>query len=159
MMLTLFDTFMLAQRNDSGITLQGFLLMAGIIIAGFVGLICLIVLFSFGSLWLQAQMSGADVSMGSLIGMYFRQVRSSIVVNAKIMAAQAGLDIDRKTGISTQRLEAHYLAEGNVMNVLNAIIAVGVGRHYISAAGVGTALPSCVVCWSRRMWVWFVWLC
>jgi uncharacterized protein YqfA (UPF0365 family) len=142
MMLTLFDTFMLAQRNDSGITLQGFLLMAGIIIAGFVGLICLIVLFSFGSLWLQAQMSGADVSMGSLIGMYFRQVRSSIVVNAKIMAAQAGLDIDRKTGISTQRLEAHYLAEGNVMNVLNTIIAAqraGIDLDFDRAAAIDLA--------------------
>jgi uncharacterized protein YqfA (UPF0365 family) len=142
MMLTLFDTLMLAQRNGTGITLQGFLLTAGIIIAAFVGLICLLVLFSFGSLWLQAQMSGADVSMGSLIGMYFRQVRSSIVVNAKIMAAQAGLDIDRKTGISTQRLEAHYLAEGNVMNVLNAIIAAqraGIDLDFDRAAAIDLA--------------------
>jgi uncharacterized protein YqfA (UPF0365 family) len=142
MMLTLFDTLMLAQRNGTGVTLQGFLLTAGIIIAAFVGLICLLVLFSFGSLWLQAQMSGADVSMGSLIGMYFRQVRSSIVVNAKIMAAQAGLDIDRKTGISTQRLEAHYLAEGNVMNVLNAIIAAqraGIDLDFDRAAAIDLA--------------------
>ncbi len=59
--------------------------------------------------------------MGSLVGMYFRQVRSQVIVNAIIMAAQAGLDINRRTGISTQRLEAHYLAEGNVMNVINAL--------------------------------------
>src|SRR4029078_3301982 len=39
------------------------------------------------------------------------------------MAAQAGLDINRRTGISTQRLEAHYLAGGNVTNVILAIIA------------------------------------
>ena len=39
------------------------------------------------------------------------------------MAAQAGLDINRRTGISTARLEAHYLAGGNVMNVIHAIIA------------------------------------
>jgi uncharacterized protein YqfA (UPF0365 family) len=39
------------------------------------------------------------------------------------MAAQAGLDINRKTGITTQRLEAHYLAGGDVVRVINAIIA------------------------------------
>jgi uncharacterized protein YqfA (UPF0365 family) len=39
------------------------------------------------------------------------------------MSAQAGLDISRKSGISTRRLEAHYLAGGNVMNIIHAIIA------------------------------------
>jgi uncharacterized protein YqfA (UPF0365 family) len=33
------------------------------------------------------------------------------------------LDINRRTGISTSRLEAHYLAGGNIMNVMRAIIA------------------------------------
>jgi uncharacterized protein YqfA (UPF0365 family) len=142
MTLLLQDLWLLAQRNGDGINLQSLLLMAGILVAGFVGLICLIVLWSFGSLWLQAVMSGADVSMGSLIGMYFRQVRSSIIVNAKIMAAQAGLDINRSSGISTQRLEAHYLAEGNVMNVLNAIIAAqraGIDLDFDRAAAIDLA--------------------
>lgn len=142
MMLPLQDLWLLAQRNGDGINLQSLLLMAGILVAGFVGLVCLIVLWSFGSLWLQALMSGADVSMGSLIGMYFRQVRSSIIVNAKIMAAQAGLDINRLSGISTQRLEAHYLAEGNVMNVLNAIIAAqraGIDLDFDRAAAIDLA--------------------
>ncbi|MFN9853171.1 MAG: flotillin-like protein FloA [Planctomycetota bacterium] len=142
MLPTLLDMWLLAQRNAPPLDLQNFLLIAGILVAGFVGLICLAVLWSFGSLWLQAQMSGADVSMGSLIGMYFRQVRSSIVVNAKIMAAQAGLNIDRQDGISTQRLEAHYLAEGNVMNVLNAIIAAqraGIDLDFDRAAAIDLA--------------------
>jgi|694.fasta_scaffold29908_3 uncharacterized protein YqfA (UPF0365 family) len=115
------------------------------VLLGFLGLfalVCLAVLWNFGSLWLQAMMSGADVSMSSLIGMYFRQVRSSVVVNAKIMAAQAGLDIDRKNGISTERLEAHYLADGNVMNVLNAIIAAhraGIDLDFDRAAAIDLA--------------------
>ena len=33
------------------------------------------------------------------------------------------MNIDREHGISTRRLEAHYLAGGNVMNVIHAIIA------------------------------------
>lgn len=141
MIMTIIDSLLIAQRNAS-MNFQTLLMTAGIVVAGFAGLICLMVLWSFGSLWLQAVMSGADVSMGSLIGMYFRQVRSSIIVTAKIMAAQAGLNIDRKNGISTQRLEAHYLAEGNVMNVLNAIIAAqraGIDLDFDRAAAIDLA--------------------
>ena len=96
------------------------------------GVIAILILFAiilafafaaYGKLWIQSYMSGADIKMVSLIGMGFRKVRPSIIVQAKIMAAQAGLDINRRTGISTQRLEAHYLAGGDVMRVANAIIA------------------------------------
>jgi uncharacterized protein YqfA (UPF0365 family) len=82
-----------------------------------------IVAAAYGKLWFQAFMSRADVSMLSLIGMGFRQVKANYIVIAKVMCAQAGLDINRRTGISTSRLEAHYLAGGNVMNVVHAIIA------------------------------------
>jgi uncharacterized protein YqfA (UPF0365 family) len=68
-------------------------------------------------------MSQADVSMLSLIGMGFRQVKPNIIVTAKIMCAQAGLNIHRRDGISTSRLEAHYLAGGDVRKVVHAIIA------------------------------------
>ena len=69
---------------------QNILIVVLLGVLGLFALICLAVLWNFGSLWLQAMMSGADVSMSSLIGTYLRQVRSSVVVNAKIMAAQAG---------------------------------------------------------------------
>jgi uncharacterized protein YqfA (UPF0365 family) len=85
--------------------------------------VAVIVLGSYGKLWFQAYMSSADVSILSLVGMGFRQVNSRVIVTAKIMAAQAGLDINRRTGISTARLEAHYLAGGDVLKVIYAIIA------------------------------------
>src|SRR5687768_14803157 len=75
-------------------------------------LVFVISFFAFGALWIQASAASARVSMSSLVGMYFRQVRAPIIVNAKIMAAQAGLDITSRNGITTQRLEAHYLAGG-----------------------------------------------
>ena len=59
----------------------------------------------------------------SLIGMSFRQVKPSMIVTAKIMGRQAGLNIDRHQGMSTAHLEAHFLAGGDVMHVLRAIIA------------------------------------
>lgn len=77
----------------------------------------------YGKLWFQAYMSVADVSLVSLIRMHFTKVNPNVIVQAKVMSAQAGLDISRPNGITTRRLEAHYLAAGNVQNVIHAIIA------------------------------------
>lgn len=109
---------------------------------GIFALIILIVLTSYGKLWFQSYMSGADISLASLIGMTFRQVTPRIIVTAKVMAAQAGLDIDRTDGISTPRLEAHFLAGGNVMGVINAIIAAhraGIDLDFDRAAAIDLA--------------------
>ncbi len=99
----------------------------GIIIACVIGGLILLALggafLAYGKLWFQAYMSNARVGLLSLVGMGFRQVRPSVIVTAKIMAAQAGLNTSKADGISTQRLEAHYLAGGDVMRVINAIIA------------------------------------
>jgi uncharacterized protein YqfA (UPF0365 family) len=94
----------------------GIVVVLGVIVAA-------LVLFSFGNLWLQAFMSNARVSFLSLIGMYLRQVHPRTIVEAKIMAMQAGVGTDPQTGITTRRLEAHYLAGGNVPRVIHALIA------------------------------------
>jgi uncharacterized protein YqfA (UPF0365 family) len=95
---------------------------AGVIVVVMVFVIALVV-FSFGKLWLQAFVSNARVSMLSLIGMSLRQVHARTIVDAKIMAMQAGVGTDPTTGITTRRLEAHYLAGGNVPRVIHALIA------------------------------------
>ena len=41
--------------------------------------------------WIQSVFTGAGVSLGDLIGMYFRKVKASIIVPSKIMAVQAGI--------------------------------------------------------------------
>src|SRR5215831_3742523 len=95
--------------------------------AALVGLIFLfifaLVVFSYGKLWLQAFVSNAHVSIWSLVGMSLRQVHARTIVEAKIMAMQAGVGTDPHTGITTRRLEAHYLAGGNVPRVIHALIA------------------------------------
>jgi len=68
-----------------------------------VGLI-VIVIAKFFSLWLRAMVSGAPVSMVKLVIMQLRKVPASVIVNVRIMAVKAGLDI------SSDELEAHYLA-------------------------------------------------
>jgi uncharacterized protein YqfA (UPF0365 family) len=99
-------------------------------LAGWIGLLLLLplclalaLLIYYGSLWFQAYMSSADVSFASLIGMSFRQVPARMIVTAKVMARQSGLSIDPPNGISTRRLEAHFLAGGDVPQIMRAIIA------------------------------------
>lgn len=116
---TVSETFALWAEMDIGTGL----IMGGIAVGVIVALVATIILFNYGALWFQAYMSGADVAVASLIGMSFRQVKASVIVTGKIMAAQAGLNIDRSTGMSTSRLEAHYLAGGDVTSVIRAIIA------------------------------------
>lgn len=119
-----------------------YVLIGAVLLALLLGLGILIAFAAYGKLWFQAYMSSADVSLLSLVGMGFRQVRPGVIVNAKIMASQAGLDIDRRDGISTQRLEAHYLAGGDVMRVINAIIAAqraGIDLDFDRAAAIDLA--------------------
>ena len=92
-------------------------------VVGFLGVVIVFFIARYWKLWFQAYMSAADVQLHSLIRMHFTKVNPNVVVQAKVMSAQAELDTNRETGISTRRLEAHYLAGGNVMNVIHAIIA------------------------------------
>lgn len=124
------------------LTLTTILIYVGLAFLALFALFVIVAFFAFGSLWIQAFAASAKVSMFSLVGMYFRQVKAPIIVHAKIMAAQAGLDISSKNGILTQRLEAHYLAGGNVMNVIQAIIAAqraGIDLDFDKAAAIDLA--------------------
>ena len=115
------------------------------VVIGFLILIVIAFLWMFGvygKMWFEAFMCKADVRLLSLVAMGFRQVNPKIIVRAKVKAVQAGLDINRKEGISTERLEAHYLAGGNVENVIVAIIAAhraGIDLDYDRAVAIDLA--------------------
>jgi uncharacterized protein YqfA (UPF0365 family) len=100
----------------------GWIVVVGLLAALVAGLLLILGLM-YGSLWFQAYMSNARVSLMSLVGMSLRQVNARVIVTSKIMAMQAGVGNDPATGITTRRLEAHYLAGGNVPGVIRAIIA------------------------------------
>lgn len=80
-------------------------------------LILFVVLSRYFMLWLQAYMSNAHVGFPTLIGMSLRRVNPSTMVNTRIMALKAGLRVN------TDEMEAHYLANGNVVRVTQALIA------------------------------------
>jgi uncharacterized protein YqfA (UPF0365 family) len=118
------------------------LLIGGIVVVALFALLLVATLVKYGALWFLAYMSGADVSAMSLIGMSLRQVKPSMIVTAKIMGRQAGLNIDRQQGMSTARLEAHFLAGGDVIRVLRAIIAAhraGIDLDFDRAAAIDLA--------------------
>ena len=77
----------------------------------------LAVLARVSSLWLQAYMARAPIPMFELIGMWLRKANPRVIVRAKIMATQAGLDIDTRT------LESHCLAGGSPEAVVRSLIA------------------------------------
>ena len=67
--------------------------------------------------WLAAIFANVKISLFSLIGMRLRRVPARVIVNALIQAQKAGLDI------TSDILEAHYLAGGNVHRVVDALVA------------------------------------
>jgi uncharacterized protein YqfA (UPF0365 family) len=97
--------------------------IAAVVIVAIFGIVFAILLALYGGIWFQAYMSDANVSLWSLVGMSLRRVNSRVIVQAKIMAMQAGIGPERETGVTTRRLEALYLAGGNVPNVIRALIA------------------------------------
>ncbi len=106
---------LLAQAEQTGVWL---VVIAIVVVAAilFVGLL----LTSYFGLWIQAFLTGADVTIFDLFGMTFRKVNTKAIVRACIMAAQAGLE---EPELTSKALEAHYLAGGNVAQVIRALIA------------------------------------
>ena len=88
------------------------LMIVGAIVAFFVLLYLLPV-----NLWFTAQLSGVRVNLLNLLLMRLRKVSPALVTNAMITSTKAGLDI------TSNEIETHYLAGGNVNNVIKALIS------------------------------------
>ncbi len=83
------------------------------------GIIFLVTFFRFVpiGLWITALASGVKVSLMQLVGMRFRKVVPSAIVNPLIAGEKAGISLP------VDALEGHYLAGGNVSRVVNALIS------------------------------------
>lgn len=110
-------------------------LIIGIVLAVIV-LIIVGIFLSFFSVWLRAWLAGAYVSPLNLVAMRLRQVPYGLVVDARITARKAGIDI------SVDEIEAHYLAGGNVIPTIQAIIAAqkaGIALNWQRACAIDLA--------------------
>src|SRR5436190_6615483 len=102
--------------------MQNPLFWLGASFVALIGLVFLMVFARYFGLWIQSKFTGAGISLANLVMMSFRKVNPSVIVRSKIMAVQSGLT-DSNQGLTTRALEAHYLAGGNVPNVVRALIA------------------------------------
>jgi uncharacterized protein YqfA (UPF0365 family) len=122
----------LLQKEGSGLVqvlLLGFLVL--------VGFVLIVVLLRFANLWIQSILTRAGVGLLDMVAMSLRKVSPAMIVRGKIMSVQAGL-----SGIETRDLEAHYLAGGNVMKVITALIAADrarIGLDFKQAAAIDLA--------------------
>ena len=86
-------------------------------VIGIVLFIVIIIVLKYGWLWIQAYASGAHISLLNLVGMSLRRIRARIIVECRINATKAGIQV------TTDALETHYLAGGDVQRVIEALIA------------------------------------
>jgi uncharacterized protein YqfA (UPF0365 family) len=111
------------------------LILLGFIIAFLIALV--LIVGKFFNLWLRARVAGAPVGILDLIFMWLRRVPNALIVDTRITASKAGIDI------STDELEAHYLAGGEVSHVVLALIAAakaGIKLDYDRACAIDLAV-------------------
>ncbi len=87
------------------------------ILAVVIAFIFLALLFSYGRLWINSIAAGAGIGLVNLFMMSLRRVNPSVIVRNRIAAVKAGLSI------TTDEMEAHWLAGGDVQRVVEALIA------------------------------------
>ena len=93
------------------------LYLVGIAVLALFALVLAVVLFNFFGLWVRAWIAGAPVQMSKMVGMRLRKVPVGLIVDNRITAVKAGLQV------SSDALEGHYLAGGDVSHVVLALIA------------------------------------
>jgi len=88
-------------------------------------------------LWVTAYFSGVKVSVfRDLVAMRLRKVAPAPIIRAAITATKAGIHID------IGKLEAHYLAGGNIIKVIQALISAdkaNLGLTFERAAAIDLA--------------------
>lgn len=93
--------------------------VVSMVIIGVISLFGLWIIFYFipVGLWFTALLSNVRISLLQLVLMRWRKVPPQALVRNLIAATKAGLKLNR------DELEAHYLAGGNIQNVVNALIS------------------------------------
>jgi len=102
--------------------------LIGMLVLGVIALVLIYFLASFFSLWLQALFSKASVGIFQLLGMRLRKVNPRMIVESRILSVKAGIPVE------TNLLEAHFLSGGNVLRVVQAVIAANKANINLSFA-------------------------
>lgn len=96
--------------------------LAAIGVFAFIATLVLFGMFArYLSLWIQSVFAGAAIGPITLVMMTIKKINPAVIVKSKIIAVQAGLT--DYYPISTNALEAHYMAGGNVERVVRSLVA------------------------------------
>lgn len=118
-------------------SLGGIVLLVVLAFLGLFFLVFMWLLLPLFPTWIRAMTSGGKISPIKLVLMRLMKINPQVVVQARIMAVQANL-----TDVSTNGLEAHYLAGGNILRVVQALIAATrarLGLNWDTAAAIDLA--------------------
>ena len=114
--------------------------MSNIVVITLIGILGLLIVLFFIfvpiGLWISSLAANVKISIFNLIGMKLRRVVPARIVLPLIKARKAGMNL------GVNQLEAHYLAGGNVDNVVNALIAserAGIELPFEKAAAIDLA--------------------
>ncbi len=102
------------------------ILLPIVVIIGFIITLGIFTYFIPVGLWITALSAGVRVGIFTLFGMRLRKVPPAVIVNSKITAAKAGIDVD------INQLESHFLAGGNVQKVVTALISADKAQIHLS---------------------------
>lgn len=108
---------LLAKTPMTGDDTTGMLTVIIAFVVVIAAIVCFAIIAKFFKTWLRARLAKAPVSMANMLGMWLRKVPYALVVDTRITAVKAGLEV------STNNLEAHYLAKGDIENCVLALIA------------------------------------
>tara|TARA_B100000700_G_scaffold169202_1_gene186835 strand:- start:1058 stop:2074 length:1017 start_codon:yes stop_codon:yes gene_type:complete len=104
------------------------MILTALAIFGIILVLFIFLYFVPVNLWITAIFSGVKIGLLELVFMRVRRVPPSIIVNSLITATKAGLVIKDEEDSPSRRLkgsdlETHYLAGGNVPQVIKALIS------------------------------------
>jgi len=93
------------------------LTLIGLAILGLFVLIIGAIVFSLIGAWVKALFNGAPIPMSKLVALKFASIPYGLIVDARITAVRAGINID------ADQIASHFQAGGNVVPTVQALIA------------------------------------
>lgn len=109
----------------------------GFVVAGVLLVVLAVVVARYTGLWFRGWVTQVGISLPSLVFMSLRRVNPTTIVDAQVMSVQAGL-----RRIPNDQLEAHYLAGGNVLTLVRALVVAHRARielNWETAAAIDLA--------------------
>src|SRR5215218_3221039 len=105
-------------------------------VAALIVLVILAVIFSLIGAWVKALFNGASVPLSKLVALKLASIPYGMIVDARITAVRAGINVD------ADQIAAHYLAGGNVVPTVQALIAAqkaGIALNWDRACAIDLA--------------------